>query len=75
LSRSASQRIIIALVPAIDFLAVEALISDLHPCPKCADCRIIFHYETNGLSSSGKTPIAEPLPRTTLTLGGEQFGR
>jgi hypothetical protein len=45
----------------MDFLAIEALISDLHPCPKCADCRKIFHYETNGLSSSGKTPIAEPL--------------
>jgi hypothetical protein len=73
--RSASQRIIIALVQAMDFIAVEALVSDLHPRAERTDCRKIFHRETDGLRCCGKATIAELLPWTALTLGDEQFGR
>jgi hypothetical protein len=37
ITRSASQGIIITLIEAIDFLAVEALVSDLHPRAERAD--------------------------------------
>src|SRR3974377_724100 len=72
---SAPQRIIITLVQAMDFLAAETLVSDLHPCLERTDCREIFHGETDGLRCCGEATITEPLPQTTPTLGGEQFGR
>ena len=59
----------------MDFLTVEALLSDQHPRAERAHRGEIFHCETNGLRCSGEATIAEPLPRTTLALGGEQFGR
>jgi hypothetical protein len=47
----------------------------LHPRAERTDCRKIFHRETDGLRYCGEGTIVEPLPRTTLTLCCEQFGR
>ena len=52
----------------MDFLAVEALVSNLHPRAERTDCRKIFHGETDGLRGGGEATIVQPLPRTTLTL-------
>jgi hypothetical protein len=61
----------------MDFFALEALISDLHPRAGCTDCRKVLHGETGGLRCCGEAVIAEALPRTTLrlevnSLAGEQ---
>ena len=58
----------------MDFLAVEALVTDQHPRAEGAHCGELFHCETNSLRCCGEATIAEPLARTTLALGGEQFG-
>ena len=59
----------------MDFLAVEAIVTDQHPRAEGAHCGKLFHCETSSLRCCGEATIAEPLARTTLTLGGEQFGR
>ena len=65
LTRSVSQGIIIALIEAMDFFAVEALVSDLHPRAECTDCKKVLHDETGSLRCYGEATIAEALPRTT----------
>ena len=59
----------------MDFVAIIALVTDQHPRAERAHRGEIFHRETNGLRCCGEATIAKPLPLTTPTLGGEQFGR
>jgi len=54
----------------MDFIALEALASDLHPRTKRTDGRRIFHGEPDGLRCCSEATIAEPLPRTGLTFCG-----
>ena len=59
----------------MDFLAAEALVTDQHPRTEGAHCGELFHRETNSLRCCGEATITETLARTTLALGGEEFGR
>ena len=68
LARSSSQRIIVILVQAMDFLAVETRVSDLHPRAERTDCRKILDREADRRRGRGKATVAEPLPGTTLAL-------
>jgi len=68
LARAASQRIIVARVELIHIRAVEALVADLHPRAERPDCGKLLGCETDGLGGRGKATVAEPLPRTSLTL-------
>jgi hypothetical protein len=52
----------------MDFIAVEALVSDLLPRAEYTDCRKVLHGETGGLRCCGEATLAEALPRTTLRL-------
>jgi len=56
----------------MDFIAVIAVVTDQHPRAERAHGGEFFDCETNGFRCCGETTIAKPLPRTTLTLGGEQ---
>jgi hypothetical protein len=53
---------------AMDFFAVEALVSDLHPRAECTDCRKVLYSETGDPRCCGEATIAEALPRTTFRL-------
>src|SRR5262249_10276430 len=71
----ASQRIAIPFVQAMDFIAVIAVVTDQHPRAERPHGGEFFDCEPNGLRCCGEATIAKPLPRTTLALGGETFGR
>jgi hypothetical protein len=68
LTRSASQGIIISLIEAMDFFAVEALISDLHPRAECTDCRKVFQSETGGLHCCGEATTVDALRGPPLRI-------
>ena len=42
----------------MDFLAVEALVTDQHPRAEGAHCGELFHCETNSLRCCGEATIA-----------------
>ena len=58
----AAQRIVATLVKLTDSLAVETLVSDVHPRAEPRDSGKFFDREADGLSSGGKTSIAERSP-------------
>src|SRR5215471_2133205 len=52
----------------MDFLAVETLLSDLHPRAERAHCGKLFHCETNSLRCCGEATITERLTRATFAF-------
>jgi hypothetical protein len=69
--RQPLQWIIIALVKALNAVAIEAFITDLHPCTLRARGRKFLDGEPDRLCCSRKTAIAQRLSRPVLALGHE----
>src|SRR5262249_13639905 len=70
-----SQRIFVALVKALDAVAIVAFVTDLHLGAQRADGRKFLDHESDCLRCGRKPAIAHRLPRPTLALGHEQLGR
>jgi hypothetical protein len=75
LPRAMTPRIAVALIQAPDVIAIEAIISNSHPCAERADSWKIFNRETNCLCRAGEPAITERLTHAGLALFWyEQFG-
>src|SRR5262249_60003560 len=70
-----SQWIFVALVKALDAVAIVAFVTDLHLGAQRADGRKFLDHESDCLRCGRKPAIAHRLPRPTLALGHEQLGR
>ena len=64
-----------ALVEALDVIAVEALVPNLHPSTKGTDRRKVLNREADCLSGRRKTPTNKPRTCPNLVLRNKQFGR
>src|SRR4029077_17804549 len=73
--RAPPQRIVAAVVKALNLLAVEAIVADLHPGPERAHGGIFLDREADRLGRGGEAAIAERLACAALALGHEQLGR
>src|SRR5262249_26079007 len=65
---------IVALVKALNVVAIEALVTDLHPGSQCAHGRKLLDGEQDRLRCGRKAAIAQRLSWPALTLGHEQLG-
>src|SRR6516164_6514523 len=72
--RRPSQWVIIALVEALNVVAIEALVTDLHPGAQRAHGRKLLDGKPNRLRRGGKAAIAQRLSRPALALAHEQLG-
>src|SRR5262249_31911624 len=75
ISRGTTQRIVAALVQAMDVVAVETFVPDLHIGAECVDGGELLDREADRFRRRREAPIAGPLLRTALALRHEQFGR
>jgi len=73
--RSALQRIIVAFVQAVNFVAIEPLVAYLEPRAQHTDCGNVFHGEPNGLRRCREATITDTWSQGPLTLCGKQLGR
>src|SRR5262249_37677990 len=67
------QWIIITLIKALNVVAIEAFVTDLHPGAQRADGREFLDGEPNRLRCSRKAAIAQRLSRPALALSHEQL--
>src|SRR5262245_65471150 len=65
---------IVALVKALNVVAIEALVTDLHPGSQCAHGRKLLDGEPDRLRRGRKAAIAQRLSRAALALCHEQLG-
>src|SRR6516165_2363209 len=72
--RTPLQRVIVALVKALDVVAIEALVTDLHPGTQRAHGRKFLDGEPDRLRCGRKAAIAQRLSCPALALAHEQLG-
>src|SRR5215472_2406363 len=65
---------IVALVKALNVIAIEALVTDLHPGSQCAHGRKLLDGEQDRLRCRRKAAIAQRLSWAALALCHEQLG-
>src|SRR5262245_65573165 len=65
---------IVALIKALNVVAIEALVTDLHPGPQCAHGRKLLDGEQDRLRCGRKAAIAQRLSWAALALCHEQLG-
>src|SRR5262249_62253535 len=75
IQQTPSQRIFVALVKALNAVAIVAFVTDLHLGAQRADGRKFLDHESDRLRCGRKPAITQRLPRPTLALGHEQLGR
>src|SRR5215468_8056978 len=75
IQQTPSQRIFVALVKALNAVAIVAFVTDLHPGAQRPHGRKFLDRESDSLRCGRKPAIAQLLTRSTLTLGHEQLGR
>src|SRR2546421_450429 len=68
------QRVIVAVVEALNVIAIEALVTDLHPGAERAHGRKLLNGKPDRLRRSGKATIAQRLSRPALAPSHEQLG-
>jgi hypothetical protein len=68
------QWVIVALVKALDVVAIEALVTDLHPGTQRAHGRKFLDSEPDRLRCGRKAAIAQRLSCPALALAHEQLG-
>src|SRR5215472_2062081 len=66
---------IVAIVKALNGVAIEALVADLHPGAQRAYSRQLLDGEPDRLRCGRKAAIAQPLSWAALALCHEQLGR
>ena len=71
---AARQRIVAALVQAMNFIAVEAFITNLHPRAERTHSGKLLDHKTNSLGRRGKSAIAEWSVGATFAFWHEQLG-
>src|SRR6516162_1450843 len=72
--RTPLQWVIVALVKALDVVAIEALVTDLHPGTQRAHGRKLLDSEPDRLRCGRKAAIAQRLSCPALALAHEQLG-
>src|SRR5262249_41638373 len=72
--RTPLQWVIVALVQALDVVAIEALVTDLHPGTQRAHGRKFLDSEPDRLRCGRKAAIAQRLSCPALALTHEQLG-
>src|SRR6266436_7281841 len=65
---------IVALVKALNVVAIETFVTDLHPGAQRAHGRKFLDGEPDRLRCGRKAAITQRLPCPALALGHEQFG-
>jgi hypothetical protein len=75
LRRTPLQWEIVAIVKALNVVAIEALVADLHPGAQRAYSRQLLDGEPDRLRCGRKAAIAQPLSWAALALCHEQLGR
>src|SRR5262249_61534762 len=65
---------IVAVVKALNVVAIEALVADLHPGAQRAYGRQLLDGKPDRLRCGRKAAIAQPLSWATLALCNEQLG-
>jgi hypothetical protein len=65
-SLQSTRRIINIVIQSLDFVAVEALIADLHPYTEGPECAHVLDGITDGLSRCCKTTVAGVTPCAAL---------
>src|SRR5262250_4033207 len=74
LRRTPLQWEIVAVVKALNVVAIEALVADLHPGAQRAYGRQLLDGKPDRLRCGHKAAIAQPLSWATLALCNEQLG-
>ena len=70
------KRISATLIQLANLVAIESLVSDLHPSAKCPDCGHLLDCKSDSLGSRGEaTVMGRRAPPDTLVLWHKQLGR